>query len=376
MVVGLLATLFAARAIADPVTSVREGLERVAERRPRRPRRGRRRKRGRAAAGGLQPHGRGPARARAAARPLRPPGRPRRRAPGASRRHQARRRGARGRRCCSSTSSARRRWRWRCRRPRSCGCSTSSSASSSRPPKQHGGLVNKFQGDAALCVFGAPVASDDPAGDALRAARAMAAPPARGGPPDRLRHRRLGGPAVAGNVGAEQRFEYTVIGDPVNEAARLSALAKRRDGGVLSSEAALRRVARDRGLASGRLDEFTILAGRAERTGIARAERGCAPPRPDAPRGAQSCRAGARASRAAAASRPARRARRRRASAKISGVVVVVNRKSTSTSCEFWTTKTIRTISAMTPAHSFQLRSLRRRAEASSGRDGRPRQRL
>ena len=31
-----------------------------------------------------------------------------------------------------------------------------------------GGLVNKFEGDAALCVFGAPVASDDPAGDALR----------------------------------------------------------------------------------------------------------------------------------------------------------------------------------------------------------------
>src|SRR4029079_6951749 len=37
-----------------------------------------------------------------------------------------------------------------------------------------GGLVNKFEGDAALRVFGAPVPGDDPAGDALRAARRLA----------------------------------------------------------------------------------------------------------------------------------------------------------------------------------------------------------
>jgi adenylate cyclase len=33
------------------------------------------------------------------------------------------------------------------------------------------------------------------------------------------------GTAVAGNIGAAERFEYTVIGDPVNEAARLTELA-------------------------------------------------------------------------------------------------------------------------------------------------------
>ena len=105
---------------------------------------------------------------------------------------------------------------------------------------RHGGWVNKFEGDAAMCVFGAPVDHPDPAGAALAAARDL--------------RRRLhvvpdvdagiglsAGPAVAGNVGAEQRFEYTVIGDPVNEAARLCDLAKRRDERVLASEAILTR---------------------------------------------------------------------------------------------------------------------------------------
>ncbi|MCU1371298.1 MAG: adenylate cyclase, partial [Ilumatobacteraceae bacterium] len=43
------------------------------------------------------------------------------------------------------------------------------------------------------------------------------------------------GPAVAGNIGDERRFEYTVIGDPVNEAARLTELAKQRIPMVLAS---------------------------------------------------------------------------------------------------------------------------------------------
>ncbi|WYY05425.1 hypothetical protein RVF83_15865 [Gordonia rubripertincta] len=40
---------------------------------------------------------------------------------------------------------------------------------------------------------------------------------------------------MAGNVGAANRFEYTVIGDPVNEAARLSDLAKDTPGRTIAS---------------------------------------------------------------------------------------------------------------------------------------------
>ena len=43
------------------------------------------------------------------------------------------------------------------------------------------------------------------------------------------------GEAVAGNVGAKERFEYTVIGEPVNEAARLCELAKSTDSHLLAS---------------------------------------------------------------------------------------------------------------------------------------------
>ncbi len=101
----------------------------------------------------------------------------------------------------------------------------------------NGGLVNKFIGDAALCVFGAPLDQEDPEGAALAAAREMAER-LRGGPLDAG----IGvasGTVVAGNVGSEDRYEYTVIGDPVNEAARLTELAKDRPGRVLAAGAAV-----------------------------------------------------------------------------------------------------------------------------------------
>ncbi|NLD76470.1 MAG: adenylate/guanylate cyclase domain-containing protein [Acidimicrobiales bacterium] len=103
----------------------------------------------------------------------------------------------------------------------------------------HGGWINKFQGDATLAVFGAPSTIEDPAGKALAAARCIS---------KRLPIEvpQLGagvgvsfGSVVAGNVGDERRFEFTVIGDPVNEAARLTELSKTFTPMVLASAASL-----------------------------------------------------------------------------------------------------------------------------------------
>ena len=104
---------------------------------------------------------------------------------------------------------------------------------------EHGGWVNKFEGDAALAVFGAPQEVEDAAGRALASAREMDGRLAR--EVDEI-EAGIGvsyGEVVAGNIGGEERFEYTVIGDAVNEAARLCELAKERETGVLASSAAV-----------------------------------------------------------------------------------------------------------------------------------------
>jgi adenylate cyclase len=90
----------------------------------------------------------------------------------------------------------------------------------------HGGLVNKFVGDAVLAVFGAPVPLADHATRALAAARAIAVRLHREAPEMAAGTGVATGQVVAGNVGDRRRFEYTVIGDPVNEAARLTDHAK------------------------------------------------------------------------------------------------------------------------------------------------------
>jgi adenylate cyclase len=102
------------------------------------------------------------------------------------------------------------------------------------------GMINKFQGDAALAVFGAPLRTSGAASAALATARALG---------EQLRELPLvdfgigvsAGAVFAGNIGAENRYEYTVIGDAVNEAARLADLAKTSDRRILCSSAAIER---------------------------------------------------------------------------------------------------------------------------------------
>lgn len=137
----------------------------------------------------------------------------------------------------------------------------------------NGGSINKFEGDAALCIFGAPVAREDAASDALAAARAIGA-----GLRERVPEIAAGvgvsaGPVVAGNVGAAERHEYTVIGDPVNEAARLTEIAKTVDGAVVASGTVLARASRGEA-EHWKIDGATVLRGRAVQTELAVLVRG------------------------------------------------------------------------------------------------------
>ncbi len=100
--------------------------------------------------------------------------------------------------------------------------------------ERHGGFVNKFEGDAALCVFGAPVELPDPCSGALCAAREIRDAVHQQGEVQ-VGIGVAAGPVVVGQIGASSRLEYTVVGDAVNEAARLTDLAKGVPGNVLAS---------------------------------------------------------------------------------------------------------------------------------------------
>jgi adenylate cyclase len=76
------------------------------------------------------------------------------------------------------------------------------------------------------------------------------------------------GDAVAGNVGAMSRFEYTVIGDPVNEAARLTEFSKRLPGRLCASSRSVR-LADATEAAHWALGEEEQLRGRSSPTRIA-----------------------------------------------------------------------------------------------------------
>jgi adenylate cyclase len=109
--------------------------------------------------------------------------------------------------------------------------------------RRHGGSIDKFLGDGILASFGATRASPSHAADALRAVEAMLAEAerwaqarrARGEAPLRIGLGVAAGTVMFGAVGHSERLEYTVIGDPVNLAAKLEAHTKALGVGALAT---------------------------------------------------------------------------------------------------------------------------------------------
>ncbi len=112
------------------------------------------------------------------------------------------------------------------------------------------GMIDKFLGDGVMAIFGAPTASEDDAGNALQAALEMTAAleqlnevfAGQGLPRLDIGIGINTGVMVAGNMGSLSRYNYTVIGDGVNLAARIEGLTKRKEyrARIIATDATVR----------------------------------------------------------------------------------------------------------------------------------------
>ena len=115
-----------------------------------------------------------------------------------------------------------------------------------------GGTIDKFIGDAIMVQFGAPVAYADHADRAVRSALRIQTVahefagwmrerfPDRGLPDFAVGVGVHTGPVVIGNIGSEQRTEYTAIGDTVNAASRIESVTKELHCAILASDETVR----------------------------------------------------------------------------------------------------------------------------------------
>lgn len=113
------------------------------------------------------------------------------------------------------------------------------------------GTVDKFIGDAVMAFWGAPIADPDQSLHAVKAAMEMQEKIAvmrqeilaTGGPELQMRIGVHRGDCIVGNMGGNNRFDYTAIGDPVNLASRLEGVNKVYNTGILLSESVAQAVA-------------------------------------------------------------------------------------------------------------------------------------
>jgi class 3 adenylate cyclase len=99
------------------------------------------------------------------------------------------------------------------------------------------GTLDKYIGDAAMAFWGAPEPDPEHAARACRAALKLLEAATRrlasgDRPPVRIKIAIHTGPLLVGNIGAEGRMNYTVIGDTVNVASRIEAVCSAEDDGA------------------------------------------------------------------------------------------------------------------------------------------------
>lgn len=115
---------------------------------------------------------------------------------------------------------------------------------------KHGGMIDKFVGDAVMALWGAPLRTEDHAENAVRAASEMVRKlpeinktlGGMGYPPIHIGIGINSGEVILGNIGSERKLDYTVIGDTVNLASRLEGLTKTYSCDILISGATYSRI--------------------------------------------------------------------------------------------------------------------------------------
>jgi class 3 adenylate cyclase/HAMP domain-containing protein len=137
----------------------------------------------------------------------------------------------------------------------------------------HGGIVDKYIGDAIMAFFGAPVKHDNDALQAVNAGFGMLEALAAFNTRQTQRGRAtfavgIGinfGEVTVGNIGSEKKMDYTVIGDMVNLASRLEGLTKLYRVPFLVSESVQRLVAAK---VHCRLADRVVVKGKTESTAV------------------------------------------------------------------------------------------------------------
>lgn len=115
---------------------------------------------------------------------------------------------------------------------------------------RHGGVVDKFIGDAIMAIWGAPKSSENDSHQAVRACIEMRRGLAelnekriaRGEPAIMIGMGLHAGRAISGTIGSDERMEYTVIGNTVNTASRIEASTKAFGSDLLISDDVISRI--------------------------------------------------------------------------------------------------------------------------------------